>query len=809
MRIGSFLDNREQKNIKYCYKKRGMDESYRPNTVLELYEREYYTHEDGNLFYKKPVGWSGDQLSYGAVDICIELEGMAFADNAKLVFQNTELSGVEVLTKKGGKLVKIGVVKPQTGKVLTDDEIIVPVGVYCDNVIVRLHGACKNIVLVSLDVYGAWDMEDTVYPIPENIEFGGYALEIDANLTVKAQGEDALFAAEYFAERFEDKFGTKAKIGDSGIISMEIDGRDEECFEVSCSESGCKVIAGSRRSLLYAAEVLMQISDGKKFKACKICDKPFMEFRGVHVALPSRKDLGFLKSLIKNLIVPMRYNSIILQISGVMRYDNFPEINEMWLKACENYEKGLWPRPAHYGFVGRDILEKSEVSDLCDYIRSFGLDVIPEIQSWSHTQYITTAYPELAEVPEGEIKTSKVIDSYAEDIRPAQFYKHSMCPSHERYYDVIFGILDEVLEVVKPQKYVHMGHDEIYELCICEKCKNLNAGDLYAKEVTTLNNYIKSKNLTMMIWSDMIQERSYKSLSAINKLPKDVIMLDFIWYFHLDQDLEDNLLNHGFNVVIGNAYSSYYPRFETRSKKEGIIGAEVSAWVACDEDTYSFEGKMYDYIYMANCLWNRNYDGAMRLTYDEAMRSVLIDTRRRIGELDFNGEEKRLSFKSDRINVPADLVGFIPYEEAAVATSDMSEVSIDFNGYAKQFTFVQAMDADADRFAWLPATVIGSYTLNYEDGTSYSRDIRFGDDIHSYRFRFGTPLKSHLFRHEGYIASYSARPECGKTAFGEDYTLFDNFVKNPTPEKKIVGITLKHNKNTDANIILFDAKATV
>ena len=105
--------------------------------------------------------------------------------------------------------------------------------------------------------------------------------------------------------------------------------------------------------------------------------------------------------------------------------------------------------------------------------------------------------------------------------------------------------------------------------------------------------------------------------------------------------------------------------------------------------------------------------------------------------------------------------------------------------------------------------MIGSYTINYEDGTSYSRDIRFGDDIHSYRFRFGTPLKSHLFRHEGYIASYSARPECGKTAFGEDYTLFDNFVKNPTPEKKIVGITLKHNKNTDANIILFDAKATV
>ena len=36
-------------------------------------------------------------------------------------------------------------------------------------------------------------------------------------------------------------------------------------------------------------------------------------------------------------------------------------------------------------------------------------------------------------------------------------------------------------------------------------------------------------------------------------------MLDFIWYFHFDIDMEDHILPYGFNVIIGiigNMYSA-------------------------------------------------------------------------------------------------------------------------------------------------------------------------------------------------------------------------------------------------------------
>lgn len=806
MKIGSFLDNREQKNIKYSYRKRGMTAEYRPDMISEYFDYEYLDNTNGNLFYGKPVAWKGDALAYGGIDICIDLPERCYADHAKLCFEKSELNSIELFTRAEGRLKKIGVMNPQSGKNLTDDEITIPVGVYCDNIIVRLNGACKTITLMSLDILGAWDMENTVFPMPKNIEFTGKGLKICEITGIKAEGEDAVFAAEYFAERLEDKYKVKLNVGSEGKIIFEIADMDDEEFKIESSAEGCKVSGGSRKSLLYAAESLMQLTDGKIIKACSIKDKPFMNFRGVHIALPSRNQIDFLKSLVKNLIVPMRYNVIILQISAAMRYDNFPEINEMWLKACENYEKGTWPKPAHYGFVGRDILEKSEVADICDYIRSFGLEIIPEVQSWSHCQYITAAYPELAEEAE-EAAEKKEIDSYAEDIRPETFYKHSMCPSHEKYYDVIFGIANEVIDVIKPERFVHMGHDEIYELCICDKCKKLDPGKLYAEEVTRLNDFIKSKNLHMMIWADMIQEKSYKSVTAINRLPKDVIMLDFIWYFHNELDLEDNLLGHGFKVILGNMYSSYYPRFESRSKKDGVMGAEVSAWVPCSEKDYSFEGKMYDYVYSSNMLWNRDYDGEMRLTYDEIIRPILFDIRRRIGQLDFSGDEAVLKFNSESASVPADLAGHIPYNSAAVCSFENPEIRMDFEGVAKLFSFVHATDINADRFAWEPAQKIGEYVLEFEDGTEFADDIRFGDNIHGYHFRFGTPLRSHLFRHEGYIASYSARPLCGKTEFGEDYTLLEAFVKNPYPEKKIKSVRLKHMKNTDAKILLFGAKA--
>ena len=87
----------------------------------------------------------------------------------------------------------------------------------------------------------------------------------------------------------------------------------------------------------------------------------------------------------------------------------------------------------------------------------------------------------------------------------------------------------------------------------------------------------------MMIWGDMLQPvTKYLTPPAVDLIPKDIVLLDFIWYFHLDKDIEDHLLERGFKVIMGNMYSSHYPRYEARRSKKGILGAEVSTWARAE-----------------------------------------------------------------------------------------------------------------------------------------------------------------------------------------------------------------------------------
>ena len=82
--------------------------------------------------------------------------------------------------------------------------------------------------------------------------------------------------------------------------------------------------------------------------------------------------------------------------------------------------------------------------------------------------------------------------------------------------------MDEVIEVFKPERYVHMGHDEVYEIDVCPICKHKDPAKLFADDVNKLHAYLKSRGLKMMIWSDMIQPvTKYRTPAAIDMIPKD------------------------------------------------------------------------------------------------------------------------------------------------------------------------------------------------------------------------------------------------------------------------------------------------
>lgn len=645
--------------------------------------------------------------------------------------------------------------------------------------------------------YGATGLEGAMFPLPKEIAYADGTLEPTG---VNVPKKDAV-CAENFRGKYAEICGTQ--LPSKGNVSFSVDpSMEKEAFTVSVTPEKAVVRGGSRRALLYGSERLLKLLDGEgRLRCAEISDSPSFPIRGVHIALTERKNSEFLRRMVKYVFMPMGYNTVFLQFCGNMEYKKHPEINEAWVRACELFEAGKGPKPAHYGFVGRDIITQKEVKELCSFLRSYGFDIIPEVQSFGHTQYITMAHPELAE--KVDVKSEKH-NQLVEDARPDVTYYHTCCPNAEGYFPLIFDIIDEVVSVVKPDGYVHIGHDEIYELGQCPKCKAEGAANVYAREVTTLHDYLAKKGLGTMMWSDMITRSNYASSAAIDRLPKDIVCLPFTWYFYLkeDSDTEKSLVDNGYRYLIGNFYSSHFPRFDTRKNNPGMLGGEVSTWQVCDENHFGYQGKMYDFLYSAQLLWDgRDYD-SYRRSLNELVRAQLPAVRALIHYGAPAVEAETVGIPVTGRDVPYDML--CNFSEA-VAASKGTDAVVPIGRKTSAISVLNATDIPAEEGTTQRGfpEPFGKYVIEYEDGSTFEEPIVYGYQIGAYRWPWGAPRVSRNFRHFGYPFTYPSAPVSLKTCNGEDATLWNYTVDNPEPEKAVRNLRVSTNGVGGAKIIVF------
>ena len=585
---------------------------------------------------------------------------------------------------------------------------------------------------------------------------------------------------------------------------------ENERYTISSQKDRIILKAQKRLSLLFACDTLMQIYDRDLgIRLANANDAPSKEFRGFHLGLPHKSQIEFVKKLCRYVLVPMRFNTLIVEFAGGMRFDSHPEISEAWLKSIENFKAGLQPALPHSEMVSnRSLLEKEDVRDLLDYARGLGIEIVPEVQSWGHVQYITYARPEIAEIEEKKIE---VDDTRAEDARPASFYHHSYCPSLKESLDIIHDLIDEIIEVARPQRYVHIGHDEIYQVGLCERCRKKNPADIYVEHVTHLHDYLLKKGYKTMMWSDMIHPEPvtvYKTAPARTRLPKDILMLDFIWYFedNLPIDIEDDLLKEGYKVAIGNLYSPNFPRYESRMAKDGMIGGQTSTWVIVDEENFADNGKFFDATYLSEMLWNfENYNSKNRRTYSHLISKRIQpkmrdEMREKISPLGYKETEIPIS-KADALGVPADILA--ARKNSVMANGEIANP----NGYFDKLVFEHSSLFKAPRIAWADFYELGEYVISYEDGSRASAPVRYAANILNYKNSYADPMKPAFYRHQAYVGTWYSDPVYeGRNEGGEDILITGFVFENPTPEKKITKIEYKPRENDFSLLILSGIK---
>lgn len=674
----------------------------------------------------------------------------------------------------GDKLLSVH--QAETGKRIEEFPLNLEAGLVCKDLHLVVATDFAYLKISDITLYGAKEDGLDLFPTPNAISATGEEIPVSSFTGCSWDCDDGRQAAQLLTEKFAERTGILLSLNEGNIRFVTDNSITADGCKLEITKAGATIHASNLRGFVYGGETFIKLLQNDKVPAVTVCDSPFKSFRGVHLFIPSEAQMDFAKRLIKYIISPMGYNTVILQVSGGMIYERHPEISEAFAHAVKMHEHG-WPAFPHNGIAEGKPITKAMLKEYIAYIRSFGIDVIPEVQSLAHVQYLTIAFPEIAEIAEEE--AAENVDTRVEDMLPSQFYRHDYCPSNPRTYEILFDVIDEIIEVFAPKEFVHIGHDEVRTIGACPLCKKKTPAQLFAQDVIKIHDYLASKGLRTMMWADMIQPvTKYQTPDAIDMIPRDIVMLDFIWYFHLTKDIEDNLLEKGFDVMIGNLYSSHFPRYESRIRKPGVHGGQISAWVATNEYAMQKEGKLYDLLMTAQLLWAESYHHNFRLVYDRMLQAMIPQLRDQL---------RNTVSPSRQPGAKKMLLADKPGNEAAV------------NGSYDSLIFSHAALRRIPRKPWADLDVVANYVIRYADSTVENVPVTYGGNVGHYNRRQNAPMPHPIYRHTGYVACWLSDSETTINDQGIPETLY---IYEYTPAKKpIASITLEQNPDFQPHIL--------
>lgn len=460
---------------------------------------------------------------------------------------------------------------------------------------------------------------------------------------------------------------------------------------------------------------------------------PICPYRGVKLYIPDENSIDFFKQFV-DMCMYYGYNKLVLEIGGAMEYKRHPEINEGWVEYCkkmrDHFDKGhrindLLPWAAnsvHLENGGGSYLLQPVLKELCEYCNKRGIEIIPEVPSLSHSDYLLTRHPELAE-------------------NKADPYPRSYCPSCEETYKLLFDVMDEIIEVFNP-KMIHIAHDEWIERISenCERCAGKDAADVYAQDIIRIYNYLKSKGIKTMMWGDMLMDYTfyadgtgraggkmrrrfvpngemvpvngkeypvYKTLwsydvdmtsegiykeipptyKAIEKIPKDIMIMDWLTLNASGKYNTIVLKKHGLDSVLGNLHPTGVIEW-CDYVQNGVKGVSISNWSFVTEKYMQRNGQFFGIVFAAMMVWNRDFNAGKK---HENIRQVSNEI--------FNYKYRDI-MKLPHIEI--------------IHTSNVANVG-------SECVCGQEYNDDADR--------LGCYRIFYEDGEEETTDILLGTNI--------------------------------------------------------------------------------
>lgn len=470
-------------------------------------------------------------------------------------------------------------------------------------------------------------------------------------LSGKSDGASGV-AEKTIAELFGGNSIVEFKNIDEEAVSFVTDTLKENYVEneegfIIVADKNVTVYADSDRAKLYAASAIKDMyNDGLQrgiWWAYPMCSH-----RSIRIFLPPKSEINYFYQLVDQM-VHLGYNGMLLEICGAMEFKRHPEINQAWLDYCASVHE----YPGKYSLVGRayyrtknsvhtcnaggEVYSQEEMRELVRYCKERFIDVVPEVPSLSHSEYILVAHPELREC----------------DDEP---FAATACPSNPELNKLVFDLYDEVIEVFEP-KGLHIGHDEWWNMCVCDKCRDKDPNELYVNNVLESYNYLKQRGIKTYMWADKLVQVTDKmgenhgasgkevysvptrgaektveimgkeyplydrywfeapewvkregfrqvirEMNCAHMLPSDITYVN--WYYPYDPAIRDNVFyKQGKDMILGNAAPSATTNYKDRFKF-GAQGFSISCWGETSEINMQSYKTVYQMGYGSVIAWN-------------------------------------------------------------------------------------------------------------------------------------------------------------------------------------------------------------
>lgn len=420
-----------------------------------------------------------------------------------------------------------------------------------------------------------------VIPQPQRMhcESGKFKLTNNCVIVIRpdaSYGEQ--FVAEQLMKDIRERFGVELTIiateappkGKRWIAIAKVDGHppdnpvidaqlwmalgDErtnpEAYILRTTPNAVAIFGVSARGAFYGAQTLrqmIQLDDNNAVIPCAtIIDYPQMKWRGWHMRSPLRKELRFYRRLI-DFMALLKMNTLMLEVNNSLQYER------------------------HVDIASKDAPTKAELRQLVNYARERFIEVIPQVQTFGHFNYVLNnpKYRHLAELTQPH----------------KRFGFWTYCPSNPDVYSLVFDMFEEVIEAFQP-RYFHIGHDEItfVPMGICSRCKGRPPHELLAHDIIKLHNFLKRKGLTMLMWGDQLLPTHnggapYYTALATDIIPKDIIICD--WHYSPWKDYPSLIYfaQHGFRAIAcGWFHAENVYNFSQRAFQYGALGYCGTTW---------------------------------------------------------------------------------------------------------------------------------------------------------------------------------------------------------------------------------------